>query len=291
MGRITQEGKLNNNTYLIDSLLFAQKESMACYLVIGSKKNVLIDASGKMEGKTVVKKLNKLNLIPNILILTHAHWDHSGGTNRIKKAFPELEIMASRHGIESLKNQQEFNKWFSDYSPKLKPIEDVIPLKDEEVIDVGEIELRVFETPGHTNCSLSILDQKNRMLFIGDSLGYPLVEKVFLAPIMAPEFSESKLMDTVKKISKIDYESICPAHYGCFTGDIAKKFPENTKLAYEFWKDFLLSKWKENPTKEYIIEEMKKKFEKDGIEEREAGAFSNMFGDWYVKGLRTAKMI
>ncbi|MHA1379683.1 MAG: MBL fold metallo-hydrolase [Candidatus Helarchaeota archaeon] len=292
MSWIKEEGKLNENTYLIDSLLFAQKESMACYLIVGTKKKVLIDASGKMEGKTVVKKLNKLSITPDILILTHSHWDHSGGANKIKKAFPALEIMASHHGIESLKNQQEFNKWFSDYSPKLKPIEDVILVKNNDAIDIGGIELRIIETPGHTNCSLSILDPKNKMLFIGDSLGYPLVENVFLAPLMPPEFSEDKLMSTIKKIdNEIEYESICPAHYGCFTGDTARAFPENTKKAYYFWKNFLLSKWKENPEKEHIIEEMRKKFEKDGIGEREAEAYANMFGDWYVKALKVAKMI
>ncbi len=291
MGWIKTEGKLNDNTYLIDSLLFAQKESMACYLVVGKNKKVLIDASGKMEAKTIIKKLNGLNLIPDILILTHSHWDHAGGADRVLKAFPEMEIMACHLGIETLKKLQEYNKWFSDYSPKLKPLENVTPLKDGQIVDIGGLKLKIFETPGHTNCSISILDMKNKMLFTGDSLGYPIAENVFLAPLMPPEFSEEKLMLTVEKVKKINYETICPAHFGCFTDDLAKNIPENTKSAYKSWKEFLLSKWKENPTKEHVIEEMRKKFEKEGLGEKEADAYSNLFGDWYIKGLKTAKMI
>ena len=275
---IKEEGKLNDNTYLIDSMLFGQEESMACYLVAGTKKNALIDASGKMEGRTLIKKLKGLNLIPDILIVTHSHWDHAGGSNKLKKGFPDLEIMACHLGIESLKNPDEFNKYFSDFTPKLKPVENVTPLKDGDIIDLGQVELKIFETPGHTNCCISILDQKNKMLFIGDSIGYKPSEKIFLAPIMPPEFSEKKLISSIDKIKKIDYTTICPAHYGCLSGKMAQNFPEEAKSQFLYWKDFLISKWNENPGKKNMINTMKKVFIDVGLAEIEAEAYSTKFG-------------
>jgi len=68
---IREEGKLNQNTYLIDSGLFATEKAMACYLIEGEKRKVLIDASGKVEGKKIVKKLNALGKVPDMLILTN----------------------------------------------------------------------------------------------------------------------------------------------------------------------------------------------------------------------------
>ncbi|MFX0141616.1 MAG: MBL fold metallo-hydrolase, partial [Candidatus Hodarchaeota archaeon] len=208
MGWIKEEGKINDDTYLIDSMLFGREGSMACYLVVGTKKKVLIDASSSSEARGIVKKLTALNLIPDILILTHSHWDHSGGTNKIKKKLPEIEIMASHKGLESLKNQQEFNKGFSAFAPKLNPIDNFTPLKENDVIDIGSIELKIFETPGHTNCCISILDQKNKNLFLGDSLGYKPSEDLMMAPIMPPEFSEKKLLATIDKVKKIDYLTV-----------------------------------------------------------------------------------
>ena len=291
LGWIKQEGKFFDNSYIIDSLLIAQKESMACYLVTGTKKNVLVDASGKMEGKTVAKKLLKMNISPDILILTHSHWDHAFGTLKIKKAFPDIEIMASHLGIESLKNPNEFNAAFSDITSKLRPIENVTPLKENEVIDIGDNELRIIETPGHTNCSISIMDERNKNLFVGDGMGYVMLGVVFLAPIMAPEFSEKNLLSTIEKVRNIDYKSITPAHYGCFTEEDAKNFPEKTEKYYYEWRDFLISKWKEKPDEHYIYEEMAKKIQPLGLTDTQATGYSELFGDWYIKGLKAANML
>ncbi|GAH57403.1 unnamed protein product, partial [marine sediment metagenome] len=61
----------------IDSGLFGGEHNMACFLIEGTTSKVLIDASGKMEGKKIAKKLVGMNLIPDKIILTHSHWDHA----------------------------------------------------------------------------------------------------------------------------------------------------------------------------------------------------------------------
>lgn len=291
LGWIQDEGKLNENTYLIDSGLFGGEHNMACFLIEGKRSKVLIDASGKMEGKKIAKKLVALNKIPDKLILTHAHWDHAGGTNKILKQFPDMEVMASVYGIESLKNAREFNKWFSDVTPVLKPVENVTPLKDGTVIDIGGLELEIFETPGHTNCSLSILDRKNKSLFIGDALGYKYGSEVFLGPVMPPEYSEATLMKTYEKIKAINYESVCMAHYGMLTDDLARDLPDYAKENHLFWKDFTLARWKENPTKEYLINAFNEKFIIPDISPEKKYGIASLYGNFYVDGLQTANLI
>ncbi|MFX0137334.1 MAG: hypothetical protein ACFFDN_27090, partial [Candidatus Hodarchaeota archaeon] len=110
---------------------------------------------------------------------------------------------------------------------------------------------------------------------------------------MPPEFSEKKLLATIDKVKKIDYLTVSPAHFGCLTEDLAKKFPDEAKKFYDYWKKLLLSKWNENPTTEGMINSMKIELQKvfSDASEQELEAFSNMFGDWYTKGLKSAKMI
>ena len=199
--------------------------------------------------------------------------------------------MASRHGIQSLQNAREFNKWFSDVSPRLKPVENVTPLKEGDLIDLGGLELEIYETPGHTNCCLSIFDRKNKNLFIGDSLGYKLNENLFIGPIMPPEYNEEKLLATYEKIKKIGYSTICMAHYGMLTGELAKDLPDDAKENYFYWRDFALARWKENPTKEHLIENMQEKFASLDTSDEMKRALASMFGDWIIKALTTAKKI
>jgi glyoxylase-like metal-dependent hydrolase (beta-lactamase superfamily II) len=199
--------------------------------------------------------------------------------------------MASHHGLKSLQEAREFNKWFSDVTPILRPVENVTPLKEGSVIDLGGLELEIFETPGHTNCSLSILDRTNKTLFIGDSLGYKLDAELFIGPIMPPEYSEEKLLRTYEKVKAIDYETICIAHFGMLTADLAQNLPNEAEENYFYWKDFALSRWKENPSKDFLVESMQEKFDVLDLSAEMKIALAGMFGDWIVKGLTTAKLI
>ncbi|MHA1268521.1 MAG: MBL fold metallo-hydrolase [Candidatus Helarchaeota archaeon] len=291
MNWIQEEVKLNENTYLIDSILFGTEKSMACYLVKGTKKNVLIDASGKSEGRRIAKKLLSMDLKPDILIITHSHWDHAGGASKLVKKFPNIEIMVHKSGIDSIANPNEFNKWFPQYSSNLEPINDSIPLDDGDIIDIGDSELKILSTPGHTNCSICILDNNNNNLFTGDSIGYKLSEEVFLGPIMPPEYSEKNLMNTFNKLKKINFSTVSMAHFGYITGNLAENLIDSAKSNYLLWKNFMLLKWKENPDIKYIEQEMKKELIKKNFGLEMAEIVSEMFSDWIIKGLETAKMI
>ena len=131
LGWIQEEGKINETTYLLDAKFAGMSGEFASYLIVGSKI-ALIDAGDKRGAKILTRRLKTMNLIPDFLILTHAHWDHMGGTNFYKKEFPNLEVIASQFGIESLKNTKEFNKAFN--ASGLKPVENVTPVKQGDII-------------------------------------------------------------------------------------------------------------------------------------------------------------
>jgi len=288
---IGKEGKFNDNTYLFDSFQCDAELSMAYYILEGTKKRALIDTSGPIEAERFVKRIKKLDLIPDILILTHSHWDHAGGTTVFQKEFPNIEVFAAKPAIESLKNNSKYNESFSEIITDLEPVNNITPVKEGDIIDLGGMELLIYETPGHTNCSISILDQKNMILYIGDALGNLWEHFVAFPPIMPPEFSQEKLLSTFEKVKKIDYSVIGCAHFGLLTEEVAKIFPNHTKLCYIFWRDFFISSFEKNNTTENVVDNFIDKLHELNIYDPGGKITFKILGGWVIKGLKSAGLI
>lgn len=288
---ILNEGKVNSNTYLFDSFLADAEYGMAYYILEGKKKRALIDTSGPLEAKRFSEKIKNLGLIPDILILTHSHWDHAGGTTGFQERFPNIEVFAAKPAIESLQNNAVYNESFSDAITGLKPVENITPVKDGDIIDLGGVDLLIYETPGHTNCSISILEQKNRILYSGDALGY-LWEHFIMPPIMPPEFSQEKLLSTFNKVKKIDYSAIACAHYGILTEDSALILPNFAKFCYIFWRDFFISLFEKNHSTEEVVDRFIERLgEFEIFEIEDAKITIKMTANWVIKGLKSAGLI
>ncbi|NVM45070.1 MAG: MBL fold metallo-hydrolase [Candidatus Lokiarchaeota archaeon] len=287
---ILNEGKFNNNTYLFDSFLCDAEYSMSYYVLQGTKKRALIDTSGPIEAERFAKRLKNLNLIPDILILTHSHWDHAGGTTVFQKRFPNIEVFAAKPAIESLKNNSKYNEGFSEVITDLEPVENITPVKERDTIDLGGMELLIYETPGHTNCSISILDQKNMILYLGDALGN-LWEKFISPPIMPPEFSQEKLLSTFNKVKNIDYSVIAFSHYGLLTEDSAKILPTYAKFCYIFWRDYFISLLEKNHRTEDVVNSFIDRLHELDSFYPEGKITYKMLVEWIIKGLKSAGLI
>jgi glyoxylase-like metal-dependent hydrolase (beta-lactamase superfamily II) len=79
------------------------------------------------------------------VLITHAHPDHVGALDHVRQAAPAAAVMASP----------------MDGLPGLQP------LADRDVIGP----LRVFATPGHTPGHLSLVDEEQGVLLVGDCVG------------------------------------------------------------------------------------------------------------------------
>jgi glyoxylase-like metal-dependent hydrolase (beta-lactamase superfamily II) len=291
MGWIRQDGKFNDNTYLIDSFLNNERRTMACFLLKGTKKKALVDSSGPENAINIISQLKSLNLIPDILILTHSHWDHAGGTHIFQEEITNLEVFATKSAVKSLKNNRKYNESFSPFLKDLKSIERIKVVKDGDEIDLGELKLKIYETPGHTNCSISIFDEKNKNLIIGDSLGYVWTKELIMPPIMPPEFSEEKLFSSIEKIKKIDYKSLSLAHFGFLTEEFALDFPNRAKSSYLQWRDYFISKWNEHKNIINVIKSFISRLNNMGIFDPGGKISHNMIGEWIIKGLQTDELI
>ena len=138
-----------------------------CYILIDEiqKKAMVIDPAGNVD--KIITILDNLGAKLEYIYLTHCHADHINGVNELKKERGG-KVLIHRKGRENLENRVPV---LAEYIglPPIYVKEDSI-VDDEDILHVGDIELRVIYTPGHTNDGTSLYCEKEEMLFSGDTL-------------------------------------------------------------------------------------------------------------------------
>lgn len=148
---------INEDVTLIDDA-----GESTCYLVTGEKRALLIDTvNGRENLMDVVREITKL---PVTVVNTHGHCDHIYGNVFFEEAYlhpADWELHNLHFSFPDA--AEEFKKH------GLKPCR-LLPLKEDDVFDLGGLTLEVIPVPGHTLGSVALLCRKHRMLFSGDAL-------------------------------------------------------------------------------------------------------------------------
>ena len=138
-----------------------------CYIIVGEtqKKAMVIDPAGEVP--KIIEILNTLGAELVYIYLTHCHADHINGVNELKKE-KGGKVLIHRKGRENLENRVPV---LAEYIglPPIYVKEDSI-VDDDDILHVGDLELRVIYTPGHTDDGTSLYCEKEEMLFSGDTL-------------------------------------------------------------------------------------------------------------------------
>jgi len=141
------------------------------------------------------------------LIITHPHCDHfSGAINcKIKKYASNI----GKKWINSNLDKYCLCKYIGWDFPKIK-ID--YGLEEGEIIKnsqkYNELSLEVISTPGHCDGGICLYNKKHKILFSGDSI-FP---DYLLPRIDLPTSSSNKLVDSYKKLIKLDINIIYPGH-------------------------------------------------------------------------------
>ena len=138
-----------------------------CYILVDDiqKKALVIDPAGEVP--KIIEILNTLGAELVYIYLTHCHADHINGVNELKKE-KGGKVLIHRKGRENLENRVPV---LAEYIglPPIYVKEDSI-VDDDDILHVGDLELRVIYTPGHTDDGTSLYCEKEEMLFSGDTL-------------------------------------------------------------------------------------------------------------------------
>jgi glyoxylase-like metal-dependent hydrolase (beta-lactamase superfamily II) len=139
-----------------------------CYIVENENKSCLIFDPGS-EGKKLINWLNKRELKPVAILLTHAHFDHIGAVDQVRNQF---QIPVYLHEEEEMwlgDLKLNGSKFFMSQQPMVVNQADHL-LKREEEFKIDDFEFHIYETPGHSPGSVSFHFEKDGFVVSGDAL-------------------------------------------------------------------------------------------------------------------------
>lgn len=136
-----------------------------CYIAVddNTKFAAVIDPAGDFDQlKTYIENNN---LLVKYIILTHGHGDHTGAVIKLKK-YSNAPVCINEGDLHMISNS-DIKNFFTTGSIGLGIKADIM-LEDGSTLELGDSELNIIHTPGHTQGSVCIIFGNE--LFAGDTL-------------------------------------------------------------------------------------------------------------------------
>lgn len=178
------------------------------YIVINDKDCLVIDPSSNYDG--IINYINKNSLKLKGILITHAHFDHIGGVDRLVNAF-KVKVYAHYNELETFKNP--YYNCSDNFGVKELIVNAAITTVGEnDKLNLANEEIIIIETPYHTAGSVCYYFPKENALFSGDSLFLYGFGRYDL-PTSVPKLRK----ESIDKLMKLNDEiKVYPGH-GRFT--------------------------------------------------------------------------
>jgi hydroxyacylglutathione hydrolase len=184
-----------------------------CYLVrCGDGRGVIIDPGD--ESDRIASCIGKAGLIPEAILLTHGHIDHTNGARDLKREFG-CKVLCHHEDREMIEGDEAPAFW----GLERKPCEIDQEITDGECLALGGTQIRVMHTPGHSLGSVCYILESS--LFSGDVLFRGSIGRTDL-----PGGSERDMKHTLKtRITVLEGNTVVyPGHGPATTIEHEKMF-------------------------------------------------------------------
>ncbi|WP_300465485.1 MBL fold metallo-hydrolase [Desulfobacula sp.] len=263
----TETGKLTDFFYIIGNRYFPT------HLLLGSKP-VLFEAGISCLGPLYVKEVQEIlgKNQPQVIFLTHMHFDHCGAAGLLKQTWPELKVAASQSAAEIIGRPNAVNTiaklnestidWIENESPGLASTMPFQPFNVDLILEEGDfleisngLTVQVLSTPGHTWDSLSFYIPEKKMLVAGEAVGCMSPMGVIFTEFLV-DFDA--YIHSMERLAMLDVDILCQSHHQVFTGIEAQTFCQRSiEAAYQFRKRLEVLLDEENGHVEKVAERIK----------------------------------
>jgi glyoxylase-like metal-dependent hydrolase (beta-lactamase superfamily II) len=198
-----QRERVSDNVYWFQSEIYAQVTAGA---ITGPQWAVVIDTLALPEETLEMRNYieEQLGVPVRYVINTHYHADHSWGNCFFPGAtvigHANSRVLMEEKGqtsLDSIKKQNPTFKQVKLVYPHITFTEGTLSLR------VGKKTLILQLTPGHSNDSISVLVEEDRVLFAGDA---------FMSLPYIVDGNPDELTATIKRIGKMGLENIIQGH-------------------------------------------------------------------------------
>jgi len=199
-------------------------------LVLGRQGAALVDCGMAYCWESLLNNLEKALSGSSLdyILLTHTHYDHVGALPYIRERYPRAKVLASSYGEKVLKREgarrvigelgKEAARIYAGIEMEVRTdgmcVDQV--LKEKDRVDLGDVQIEGYETPGHTSCSMSFFLRPNDILLASESTGILLepgiVHTAILKSHKASLASGEKMRDLNPKVIVLPHYGVLPSH-------------------------------------------------------------------------------
>jgi len=204
--------QIDSDTFIISE--YRHWEETHCYLLNGSEGSLLIDTGlGICNIYDEVRKLTDKHITA---VATHIHWDHIGGhkyfpyfcaheaeLNWLRGEFPLSAETIRKMVLDRCDPPEDFNiENYEMFQGTPKRI-----LSDGDTINIGNRNIRVFHTPGHSPGHMCFWEEDRGYLFTGDLI----YKDVLLA--YYPSTDPAAYLASLERMAELPVQRVFPAHH------------------------------------------------------------------------------
>ena len=231
--RIRQPAKI------CDHLWFLGCENSCVYLLEGDTESMIISGGMGYIVPDLLQQMKEFGIdetrITKLLIL-HSHFDHVGIIPFLKRRNKALvlygsarawEILHKPKAIDTINNfSREVAKQvgregvYAAYDLEWRESLSGAIVSEGDIIDLGGMEGHVYETPGHSSCSISFYIPHLKALFASDGAGIPYKDTI----VISANSNFTKYQESLEKLKELDVEYLCADHYGYISGKESRNF-------------------------------------------------------------------
>lgn len=184
---------MDNVIKISDGFYSIEEDGVRSFLFVGDERAMLVDTGfGTLNLREIVSELTRL---PVFLVNTHSDHDHTGCNCDFKPVYM---------------HPAEMERYKSSL-PMGCSMDDVLPLWEGDVIDLGRWKFEVILTPGHTPGSIMLLERSKRMLISGDTVQNGEIY------MFGPGRSMTAFQSSIKKLIALSdcFDTVWPSHGDC----------------------------------------------------------------------------
>ena len=198
--------------------------SSECNLIIGSEAAALFDCGMLFCADSTIdmvkKNLNGRHL--DYIIASHTHYDHIGALPFFREAWSEMKLITSQPGAAVLLKDtpRRVIRELSHTAALLHGINQEFVYDDsvftadstvsqDDSISLGDITVKILETPGHTRDSLSFFIPELELLILNETLGV-LLPGGEMYPCYLTSCRDA--INSIEKCRAIPHKYLCLPH-------------------------------------------------------------------------------
>lgn len=207
--------QITSNIWQVGGAGYTSTDDAAVYLLRIDGRAAIVDAGCGGHGDRLAANIHGCGIGADqvdYLLLTHCHFDHTGGAGEVKERF-DCAVVAHELDAAALEDGNRILTAAHWYGAFLNPLAVDVKLSGgSSQIRLGGGQVDVRHTPGHTPGSVVYLvDSDGQRVLFGQDVHGPLHDD-FSSDAVAYRRSLSRMAD-------LGADILCEGHYGIIRGD------------------------------------------------------------------------